>query len=215
MKRLSSFLVGLVALGIGGMAHGSALITIDNPLDLNPTKEFKVECQSCELFGFWDEDYDGSNVFSRVALSEDWSTAWDWAENPRLASNDPLQAADFLSSMIAAMKAADPIGARVAELGPVTGGGIPAPRKFEDPEGKDIFEFSTNREYFWVKAGNWVAFFWNPNPGTEIAVSIPEGVSYYGVAGVPIPAAFVLFGSGLVGLGWLARRQRARKDSVV
>ena len=215
MKRLSSFLVGLMALGIAGLAHGNAVITIDNPLELNPVKEVQVTCVGCELFGFWLEGYDGTNAFSSVVLSDKWSTAWDWGANTQLAGNDPVQQAAFLSTMITAMKKADPIADRVDELGPVTGPGIPAPRKFEDPEGQEIFEFSTNREYFWVKKGNWLAYFWNPNPGTTLAISVPDGVSYYGVAGVPIPAAFVLFGSGLVGLGWLARRQRARKDSVV
>ena len=78
-----------------------------------------------------------------------------------------------------------------------------------DGEGKG---FTTSREYFWIKEGDWTAYFRNANPGKPITVSVPGGYSHYGVAGVPIPPAFLLFGSALLGMGWLARRQRARKD---
>ena len=200
MNRFSVFMAGFAALLIGGLAHGNTVdtIKIDNPLDLNPSGEAVVSFESgAGVQGFYDEFYgtDGYQFFDGVVLSDELSTAW-FFKAPTPPPNDLDSQVAFLQGMVD--KIDDP------RLGDVNIN----PLKFEQAG----TTFTTNREYFWIKKGEWLAFFWNPN--LESIQIVTNGYSYYAVAGVPIPAAFVLFGSGLVGLGWLARRQRARKDSV-
>lgn len=79
--------------------------------------------------------------------------------------------------------------------------------------------FSTNREYFAVKqggpGGGWTAFFKNVSGG-YVTLDIQRDFSHVTEIGavVPIPPAFLLFGSALLGMGWLARRQRVRRESM-
>ena len=215
MKRLSGLLAGLVALAFAGAAPAATVeITINTTLSGGSSS---IDCDgACQ--GFWDSGYSNEEIrypagppsmprdpytgFVELALSppadvdgDFFATAWDLdpASEPAVTW--------FLNSMLAEL------GRDLVEFATV--------EKIDgqQPAG---FTFSTSQEYFWVKQGVWTAFFVNPTPGQLVTVTVfGEGLSNYGVAGVPIPAAFILFGSGLVGLGWLARRQRARKEESV
>ena len=201
MKKLSSLAVGLVALVFVGVAP-AATITIDASAFASGDRF--VTCEGIACQGFFDENYDSNVVvgasytaFDNLILDDGSATAWN------LRPSDETTIWNFLNNMLAAL---DPVRDAVA---------FSTVQKFDgtQPEG---FTFSTVQEYFWIKQDQWTAFFVNPNPGQQVTVRITGGgLSNYGVAGVPIPAAFVLFGSGLVGLGWLARRQRARKEESV
>ncbi len=197
MKRLSVLLAGLVALAFVGAASASMVTITVNPEGIVPDKIFTVEWEG-DGAGFLDADYDQTDantyVFENLELSPNAATAWDGI-SPR---DEGLREAQFLDRML-------------VELDLPTASDI-----FWDKIDIEGDTFTTNREYFWIKTGQWIAYFQNAAPGTMVTVNVKGGdFSHYGVAGVPIPAAFVLFGSGLVGLGWLARRQRARKEESV
>jgi len=55
--------------------------------------------------------------------------------------------------------------------------------------------------------GNYGLIDFNSNPGGFVSGPAPAGFSFT-VSAVPLPAALPLFASGLVGLGWLARRRK-------
>ena len=201
MKRLSGLVVGLVALAFAGAAP-AATVTI-NIETLLAGGDRSVVCDGLGCQGFYDSLYNDAVVsssytaFGDLELSDDRATAWN------LRPSDEVTVWGFLNNMLAALpEDRDPV-----EFSTV--------RKF-DGDFEAGLTFETRQEYFWIKQGVWTAFFVNPNPGQLLAVRVIGGdISNYGVAGVPIPAAFILFGSGLVGLGWLARRQRARKEESV
>ena len=203
MKKLSGLLFGLTVLLFGGLAHANMLdeIEIDNPLHIPPAVDASVRfAEGAGILGFYDPQYgtDLYVLFQGLELSDGFSTAWSNSLVDGVTPNQLGDQVKFLEAMVA--KLDDP------KLGAVN---INAQKV--NVEGTT---FTTSQEYFWIKRGNYFAFFWNPNPGTALVITT-DGYSYYGVAGVPIPAAFVLFGSGLLGLGWLARRQRARKEESV
>ena len=196
MKRLSVLLAGLVALAFVGAASASMVTITVNPEGIVPDKIFTVDWQGGGA-GFYDEDYDQTNanmyVFKNLGLSPSSATAWGGIDE---GQGGKFQA-EFLDRMLTALSLDTASNVYYEKI---------------DGEGTT---FTTNREYFWIKVGRWTAYFQNANPGSAITVNVQgDAYSHYGVAGVPIPAAFVLFGSGLVGLGWLARRQRARKDKM-
>lgn len=71
--------------------------------------------------------------------------------------------------------------------------------------------FSTDREYFSVKKGEFIWYFQNTKGPINVSVSGAEYSHWteYGdaVAEVPVPAAAWLFGSGLIALAGLKRRK--------
>ena len=215
MKRLFGLFFGLAALAFAGVAQASVVISIN--AGALPGGDRAVTCEGPFCQGFYDPGYVATwpsdesafdyasteDAFKELVLSPDpvvsgasgFSTAWNLPDS----SEDTIE--DFLNLMLPVLGRA-PVDSSTVQ-------------KFDGdkPAG---FTFSTAQEYFWIKQGKWTAYFANPNPGQLVTVTISGGgISNYGVAGVPIPAAFVLFGSGLVGLGWLARRQRARKEESV
>ena len=198
MKRLSGLAVGLVALAFVGVAP-AATVTIDISTGLSGGNN-TVTCEGSGCEGFFDKNYKDAPVgASFTGFSEDLelspvsATAWN------LSPSDEATSVSFLNNMI------DKLGLQRALLSTAD----------KTEVNKVGHTFETDLNYFWIKQGVWTAFFVNPTPGELVKVTVLGDLSNYGVVGVPIPAAFVLFGSGLVGLGWLARRQRARKDSVV
>ena len=198
MKRLSGLVVGLAALAFAGAAP-AATITITTDLAGGSRT---VTCEGLDCLGFLDGGYDDAVVgasyigFKNLDLSDDNATAWN------LRPSDESTVWGFLNNMLAAL----PEPRDRVDFATV--------RKF-DGDFEAGLTFETRQEYFWIKQGVWTAFFVNPEPGQLVTVRVLGGdISNYGVAGVPIPAAFVLFGSGLVGLGWLARRQQARKAAL-
>ena len=216
MKRLSGLLAGLVALAFAGAASASTVtITVDT--SLAPDKIFTVQWDTG--FGFFDSAYPKTGT---IPNANTWADDKKWGTSD---SPDPRTLA-FSTTEATGWAGIDERGAGLFQaqfLDRMLG-------ELRLPTASDIFyhkidgersTFTTNREYFWIKQGLWTAYFRNANPGQDITVLFRDkdgnavNFSHYGVAGVPIPAAFILFGSGLVGLGWLARRQRARKDSVV
>ncbi len=189
MRRFYSVVIGLTALAFAGAAP-AALINIETDL---AGGDRELDCgESCE--GFFEDNYDDSNVpsynFQTLKLSNTDATAW------AVTPSNPQTEVDFLDSMVAKL---DPTETAPSEI------------YFEKIDGAGD-GFTTNREYFWIKQGDWTAYFRNSTPGQSIVVDVEDGYSHYGVAGVPIPPAFLLFGSALLGMGWLSRRQRARKD---
>ena len=198
MKWLSGLVVGLVVLLFAGGAP-AATVTI-NIETLLAGGDRSVNCDGLDCQGFYDNLYNNAVVnnsytaFGNLVTSDDRATAWN------LRPSDEVTVSGFLNQMLTNL------GRDQVEFSTV--------RKFDGDFDAGL-TFQTRQEYFWIKQGVWTAFFVNPEPGKLLTVKVLGGdISNYGVAGVPIPAAFVLFGSGLVGLGWLARRQRARKDSV-
>ena len=212
MRRFYSVVIGLVGLTFGGASYANT-IEVDNPLNLAPPDEdYEVTAFTdvdrdtpADIEGFWDDRYgveDGYTNLNRpdfdkfvnLTLSDVKSTAWQSTE----IGVSEKQEGDFLKAMVEFLQGEN------ANIGDAIN-----PRKINE-EGNT---FSTTREYFWIKEGAWTAYFRNPNPGQLVVIDVNEGgYSHYGVAGVPIPPAFLLFGSALLGMGWLARRQRARKD---
>ena len=187
----------MVALAFAGAATANT-VTINTNL---PGGARDVSCEGPGCQGFFDDQYRDAVVsasyedFGNLVLSGGSATAWN------LRPSDEATVWGFLNNMLEALpEPRDPVDFATV-------------RKFDGDF--DELTFETRQEYFWIKQGQWTAFFVNPNPGQLLTVQVLGGdISNYGVAGVPIPAAFVLFGSGLVGLGWLARRQQARKDSA-
>jgi len=213
MRRFYGVVIGLTALLLGGTAQGSSALDIANPLGLNPPSSvdrgvknhdgFSLTSDTDGVLGFFEPAYgEGWTGFSDgFELSEDTSTAWETTSTGLDRGGSLASEAKHLDDMLVALgrpKASD------SGFDPVK----------VDEAASSI---TTNREYFWVKHGQWTAYFVNPTPGTALTVNfLKDGqtteFSHYGVAGVPIPPAFLLFGSALLGMGWLSRRQRARKD---
>jgi hypothetical protein len=187
MRQISKWIVGLTALVLAAPVFSSTVtITIDNPNGFDPSnKTYTVECGVvCE--GFYQAN-------TGLQLSSEAATAWGGV-NP--GKGGAFEAA-FLDGMLTQL-GLDPVGANFAKI---EGGGS---------------MFETDREYFWVKQGEWIAYFRNTGDGFLTVDLGNQEFSHYGVAGavIPIPPAFVLFGSALVGVGWLARRQRCCKHDA-
>ena len=211
MRGFYGVVIGLTALVLGGTAQGSSL-AVDNPLGLNPPTSvdrgvknydgFSITSDTPGVQGFFEPHY-GEDYFSDdFDLSDGKSTAWETTATGLERGGSLASEARHLDDMLVALRRPK---ASASGLDPVK----------VDEAASSV---TTNREYFWIKHGQWTAYFVNPTPGTAITVNFwkdgkPTNFSHHAVAGVvPIPPAFLLFGSALLGMGWLARRQRARKD---
>ena len=210
MKRLSGLVVGLAALAFAGAASASTVsITIDTSLP--PDKIFTVEWEGSGA-GFYDKFYPFEGDWKEFPDANSWADAQKWgtssSEGGLSLSEDQATGWAGISPGDGGLLEAQFLDRMLVELDLPTASDI-----FWDKIDIEGDTFTTNREYFWIKTGQWIAYFQNTTGGA-VKVLVDGGYSHYGVAGVPIPAAFVLFGSGLLGLGWLARRQRARKDKM-
>ena len=193
MKRLSVFLIALMALAFAGLGQANIIYLVDEAGEpqLSPPEseqadrtQYFVDATSCAEGSICIQGLLGTPV----VLSDTLSTA------RTNAGDTEAQQLTYLTGL--GVTLGDPTFAERTDGNPTS--------------------ITTVREYFSVTQGDWVAFFKNVSGGT-VTVTFDRPLSNYTEFGaeVPIPAAFILFGSGLVGLGWLARRQRARKDSVV
>ncbi|MFO8152893.1 hypothetical protein, partial [Thioalkalivibrio sp.] len=180
MRRFFGVVIGLVGLTFGGASYANT-IAVDNPLNLAPpNKDYTVTASEGDVLieGFWDNQYGveggytdlNAPVFDRfvnLTLSDEKSTAWQSTE----IGVSEAEEGDFLKAMVEFLQDA---GANI--------GGAINPRKINE-EGNT---FSTIREYFWIKEGEWTAYFRNPNthgvagevPGAHQAILAGEHVAH-------------------------------------
>lgn len=184
MSNFSRVLIGLMALTVTGVLQAATINSIEIQANLNPKGTFDISCgEGAGCQGFLRR--------SSLTLSPEFATAWGDVKPGRRGG---FQAA-FLDGRLGQLDL-DPLGRNYT--------------KFD----KATSSFETDREYFWIKKGQWTTFFRNTSGGA-VTVRRDMRVSHSGAAGAlvpvaetPIPPAFLLFASALVGMGWLARRQR-------
>lgn len=185
VKRVLSLLAGVAALAGAGALQAASINSSGIVIDtsLYPTGLFEVSCDGAGAC-------EGFSQNSPLTLSPIFATAWGGVHP---GQGGRLQAG-FLDGLLERLDLA-PVGNRYTKVD------------------KTVSSFMTKRKHFGIKTGQWIAYLRNAHV-YPVIVHLNTKVNSHGEAGavVPIPPAFLLFGSAVAGLGWLAHRQRARRQ---